>query len=167
MKEFARRNARGLARLFEFEEFERLIRFPFGHAPTLRVAADDGKRLGAERKAAESCAPFHEVDLRGGCRGEDGPAGESRLGWWEMTESGLERSGEHAESCTSFLAKRLPRSEATRELVLENEGWREIFLYSVVFTIKILIFNRPGPRAVRGNFSLAHAQFSRTALLGA
>ena len=39
-----------------------------------------------------------------------------------MTESGLERSGEHAESCDSFLAKRLPRSEATRELVLEKEG---------------------------------------------
>ena len=43
-----------------------------------------------------------------------------------MTESGLERSGEHAESCTSFLAKRLPRSEATRELVLENEAPREM-----------------------------------------
>ena len=34
------RNARGLARLFEFEEFERLIRKLSGHAPTLRVAAD-------------------------------------------------------------------------------------------------------------------------------
>ena len=131
------------------------------------MAVDDGKRLGEERKAVESCASFHEVDLRGGCRGENRPRAPGGVGWWEMTESGLERSGEHAESCTSFLAKRLPRSEATRELVLENEGWREIFLYSVVFTMKILIFNRPGPRAVRGNFSLAHAQFSRTALLGA
>ena len=44
------------------------------HALRLSASADDGKRLGAERKAAESCTPFHEVDLRGGCRGEDGPA---------------------------------------------------------------------------------------------
>ena len=42
------------------------------------MAADDGKRLGAERKAAESCA--------------------------------------------AFLAKRLPRSEATRELGSKKEG---------------------------------------------
>ena len=34
------RNARGLARLFDFEEFEEDFDFLFGHAPTLRVAAD-------------------------------------------------------------------------------------------------------------------------------
>ena len=34
------RTARGLARLFEFEEFEDYFEILFGHAPTLRVAAD-------------------------------------------------------------------------------------------------------------------------------
>ena len=34
------RNARALARLFEFEEFEDYFENIFGHAPTLRVAAD-------------------------------------------------------------------------------------------------------------------------------
>ena len=43
-----------------------------------------------------------------------------------MTESGLERSGKHAESCTSFLAKRLPRSEATRGAELEKGTPREM-----------------------------------------
>ena len=41
------RNARALARLFEFEEFEDYFENESRHAPTLRVAADDGKRLGA------------------------------------------------------------------------------------------------------------------------
>ena len=76
------RTARGLARLFEFEEFEDKF-----------------------ENCLDMLRPF---------------------GWRRMTESGLERSGEHAESCTSFLAKRFPGSEATRELVLENEGWREM-----------------------------------------
>ena len=48
------------------------------------MAADDGKRLGAERKAAESCTSFHEVDLRGGCRGENGQIGQSEVpGGWD------------------------------------------------------------------------------------
>ena len=34
------RNERGLARLFDFEEFEEDFDFLSGHAPTLRVAAD-------------------------------------------------------------------------------------------------------------------------------
>ena len=78
------RNARDLAGLFEFEEFEQEFEEDFEnesrHAPTLRVAAGDGKRLGAQRKAAESCTSFHEVVLRGGCRGEDGPARKNRPG---------------------------------------------------------------------------------------
>ena len=53
---------------------------PHLHALRLNASADDGKRLGAERKAAESCAAFHEVDLRGGCRGEDGPARQKTVG---------------------------------------------------------------------------------------
>ena len=71
------------------------------HALRLSASADDGKRLGAERKAAESCTAFHEVDLRGGCRGEDGPAlqkgrGASRdflvmLGGFEHPRAAQER----------------------------------------------------------------------------
>ena len=64
-----RRNARALAGLFEFEEFEDYFENESRHAPTLRVAADDGKRLGAERKAAESCASLTPVALRGECGG--------------------------------------------------------------------------------------------------
>ena len=54
---FARRNARGLARLFEFEEFEQEFEEDFEntsrHAPNHRVAADSISQ-GAVRRAGLS-----------------------------------------------------------------------------------------------------------------
>ena len=47
---------------------------------TWSACPDDGKRLGAQRKAAESCVSFHEVDPKEGCRGGDWPIDGKRLG---------------------------------------------------------------------------------------
>ena len=52
--EGALRNARALARLFDFEEFERLIRCRSSHAPTLRVAADLTAQRAVRRPALQS-----------------------------------------------------------------------------------------------------------------
>ena len=58
------RNARALAGLFEFEEFERRFRTPFRHAPTLRVAADLIAQR-AVRRAGSSRAKGEEKKGRG------------------------------------------------------------------------------------------------------
>ena len=130
------------------------------------ASSDDGKRLGACGKRLRVALHSTKWILEGGAGGRTGPRANRGLAPHRMTESGLERSGEHAESCTPFLAKRLPRSEATRELGSKKEGGGRFLCCgsSAVHVFqKHIVFARGFPRPPRGSFLFSQVE-KRTVL---